>query len=245
MQGHIHKRVHARTDGKQSIRWYFVIEAERELDGRRCQQWHGGFFTRREAEVARARLVDAVHNHRYVIRNRLTLEDWVQNSWLPMMETRVKPTTLQGYRQTMRDYVLPMLGARPVQKLTALELDLLYGELIRGERSGHPLILSAVTNIHRALHEALADAVDAGLVVDNVAARARAPRRWRFSSHRVAVWSQYEFAAFLAPVRRDGLCAAWRLAAMTGMRRGDILGLRWEDVDLARARLSVRRVLVR
>jgi len=117
MQGHIHKRVHRCRDGRETVRWYVVIEIERALDGRRRQQWHGGFFTRREAEVARARLVDAVHNHHYVARNRLTLEHWVQDSWLPMMETRVKPTTLQGYRQTMKDYVLPVLGARPVQKL--------------------------------------------------------------------------------------------------------------------------------
>jgi integrase len=244
MQGHIHKRVYCCRDGRETVRWYVVIEVDRGLDGRRRQQWHGGFFTRREAEVARARLVDAVHNHRYVSRNRLTLEDWVQNSWLPMMETRVKPTTLQGYRQTMKDYVLPVLGARPVQKLTTLELDLLYGELLRGERSGRQLSLNTVTNIHRALHKALADAVDAGLVVDNVAARAKAPRPWRFTSHRVSAWSQSELAAFLAWVRDDRLYAAWRLAAMTGMRRGEILGLRWEDVDLARARVSVRRAFV-
>jgi integrase len=244
MEGHIHKRVHVCRDGRETTRWYVILELERGLDGRRRQQWRGGFFSRREAEVARARLVNDVHNHRYVARSRLTLEEWVQNSWLPMMETRVKPTTLRGYRQTMQDYVLPALGAGRIQKLTTRELDELYAELIRGARSGRPLSLHTVTNVHRALHKALSDAVDAGLVIDNVASRAKAPRPWRIRSHRVASWLPSELIAFLNAVAADRFAAVWRLAAMTGMRRGEILGLRWEDVDFERGRLSVRRAFV-
>lgn len=244
MQGHIHKRVHTCRDGRETNRWYVVIEADRGLDGRRRQQWHGGFFSRREAEVARARLVNDVHNNRYVTRNSLTLEAWVQQSWLPLMETRVKPTTLSGYRQTMETYVLPRLGSRRVQKLTTLELDALYAQLIRGEKSGRPLSLKTVANVHRAVHKALSDAVDAGLVVDNVASRAKPPRPWRLRSDRVSTWMPSELAWFLNAVATDRLAAVWRLAAMTGMRRGELLGLRWNDLDLEHARLWVRRALV-
>lgn len=101
MQGYIYKRVHKCRDGHETTRWYVVLEIERGLDGRRRQQWHGGFVTRREAEVARARLVNDLHSHRYVVRTRLSLQDWVQKNWLPVIETRVKPTTLRGYCQTM------------------------------------------------------------------------------------------------------------------------------------------------
>lgn len=52
MQGHIHKRVHMCRDGRETSRWYVVIEADRGLNGRRRQEWHAGFFSRREAEVA-------------------------------------------------------------------------------------------------------------------------------------------------------------------------------------------------
>ena len=78
MQGHIHKRVHACTDGRRTIRWYVVVDIEPGLDDRRRQKWHGGFRTRREAEVVRARLVNDLHNNRYVIPGRLTLREWVQ-----------------------------------------------------------------------------------------------------------------------------------------------------------------------
>jgi integrase len=244
MQGHIHKRVHTCTDGRQTTRWYVVVDVDRASDGRRRQQWHGGFFSRREAEVARARLVNDLHNHRYVSPNRLKVASWVRESWLPMMETRVKPTTYRGYRQMMEDYLLPRLGDRPIQKLRTLELDQLYADMLRGEGFDRPLSVGTVANVHRAIHKALADTVDAGLAVDNPASRAKAPRPWRIRQIRVASWLPAELGIFLDATAADRFAAVWRLAAMTGMRRGEILGLRWEDVDLAGARLSVRRALV-
>jgi integrase len=107
-----------------------------------------------------------------------------------------------------------------------------------------PLSLSTVSSLHRLLHKALSDAVDGGLVTDNAAARAKAPQPSRILSHRVATWQSSELARFLETVHGDRLEAIWRLAAMTGMRRGEILGLRWQDVDVPRARLAVRRTLV-
>jgi integrase len=244
MQGHIHKRIHACKDGRRTIHWYVVVDVEPHLDGRRRQKWHGGFRTRREAEVVRARLVNELHNHRYVMPGRLTLGEWVRDSWLPMVQTRVKPTTFRGYRQVMRCHVLPVIGDRPIQKLRPHELDALYAELVRGGVLGGPLSLSTVSNLHRLVHKALSDAVDAGLIDDNVAARAKAPKPSRLMSHRVATWQPSEVARFLKAVHGDRLEAIWRLAAMTGMRRGEILGLHWQDVDLRRARLAVRRALV-
>ena len=81
MQGHIHKRVHTCTDGQQTLVGT-LYRCRSWANGRRRQQWHGGFCTRREAEVACARLVNDVHNRRYVMPNRLTLEGWVRGSWL-------------------------------------------------------------------------------------------------------------------------------------------------------------------
>jgi integrase len=81
-------------------------------------------------------------------------------------------------------------------------------------------------------------------VAKNVADRARPPRPPRRSTREVGSWEAYELAQFLASVDRQRLEAVWRLAAMTGMRRGEILGLRWADVDLAAARLSVRHAVV-
>jgi Arm DNA-binding domain len=101
MQGHVHKRVHSCEYGRRTPRWYVVVDVEPRIDRRRRQKSRGGFRTRREAEVVQARLVNDLHNHGYVVPTRLTLGEWVQDSWLPMMQTRVKPTTLSGYRASV------------------------------------------------------------------------------------------------------------------------------------------------
>ncbi len=119
MQGHIHKRVHTGTNGKQTTRWYVVVDVGTNPDGRRRQKWHGGYRTRKDAEIARAKLVDDLHTGSYVVPGRLTLAEWVRDSWLPMTESRIKPSTFHSYRQNMEIHVLPVLGWKPLQQLCA------------------------------------------------------------------------------------------------------------------------------
>jgi integrase len=244
MQGHIHKRVHTTKGGKQTTRWYVVVDVGTNADGRRRQKWHGGFRTRKEAEVARAKLVDDLHTGSYVMPDRLTFGDWVATSWLPMTEMRVKPSTFHSYRRNLEIHVLPVIGSRPLQHLTPLMLNALYSKL-QAEGSGNgPLSAKTVRYIHTTIHKALEDAVDAGVLSKNAAERAKPPRPGRRGTGTVGSWESHELAHFLESVRGTRLAAVWRLAAMTGMRRGEILGLRWSDVDLDAARLSVRQAVV-
>jgi integrase len=80
-----------------------------------------------------------------------------------------------------------------------------------------------------------------GLVVRNVAAQARPPRARRVEMH---TWTAEQVGTFLASVREDRLYSAWLLLATLGMRRGELLGLRWVDVDLTTGRIAVRHTLV-
>ena len=70
------------------------------------------------------------------------------------------------------------------------------------------------------------------------------PPRLRGSAHEVRTWSAQQLQVFLASTKEERLGGLWHLLALTGMRRGEGLGLRWEDVDLQAARLSVRRALI-
>ena len=117
-------------------------------------------------------------------------------------------------------------------------------KLATGTEKRRPLSAKTVSYIHTTLHKALADAVDAGVLGRNVADRAKPPRPSRRSTQGIQTWEPHELAGFLASVRDSRLGPIWRLAAMTGMRRGEILGLRWSDLDLAAARLSVRHAVV-
>lgn len=244
MRGHVHKRTRKNAAGKETVRWYVVVDVGVSEDGRRKQKWHGGFGTRREAEAERARIVNDVNTGGYVAPDRLTLTGWVRESWLPVTRTRVKASTFDSYRSNMEVHVLPALGNRHVQQITAPMLNALYaGLLARGNGRG-PLAPKTVRYIHTIVHKALADAVDAGILRANVAERAKPPRPNRSSQRKIECWEATELAAFLRSVEGEWLEAAWRVSAMTGMRRGEVLGLRWADVDLDQGRIAVRNAIV-
>jgi len=244
MQGHIHKRVRTDRDGKETVRWYVVLDLGFGSDGRRRQKWHGGFRTRREAEATRAKLVTEVNTGAYVVPGRTTLTEWIHDSWFPMTEPRVKPTTFHSYKRNLELHVIPTLGQKRLQQLTPAMLTGLYGRLAQDTTERKGLSAKTISYIHSTLHKVLSDAVDSGLLVKNVAATAKPPRPNRRATGGIQAWEPNELARFLEAVRETRLAAIWRLSAMTGMRRGEVLGLRWCDVDLDRARLSVRQALV-
>jgi integrase len=93
--------------------------------------------------------------------------------------------------------------------------------------------------VHGMLHKALADAVRWGRLVRNAADAADQPRK---SSPEMQVWTPEQMRSFLEHVRDDRLFAAWQLLSTTGMRRGELLGLRWADIDFERGSLAVRQV---
>ena len=161
-----------------------------------------------------------------------------------MTRTRVKPSTLHSYQRNLELHVLPSLGAKRLQQITPTMLTTLYASLASDGRNGARLSAKTISYIHAIVHKVLADAADADLVARNVADRAKPPRPARVTTREIQSWTADELGQFLTCVAGTRLEAVWRLAAMTGMRRGEVLGLRWSDLDLDAARLSVRQALV-
>ena len=135
-------------------------------------------------------------------------------------------------------YVIPRIGALKLQGLTPGKLNALYAELLLDGRrvAIGGLSPKTVRHVHTMLNKALKDAVRWGHLTTNPATRAEAPRP---SKPEMNVWDAVQLRAFLAEVEGDRLSAAWLLLATTGMRRGEVLGLRWSDLDLDASRLSV------
>jgi integrase len=159
------------------------------------------------------------------------------DEWFVLQRTRVEPTTWRSYRNIADFYLRPRLGDRPLDALSVRELDLHYVWLLeQGGRGGRPLSRTTVVYAHTVLHKALADAMSVDLLEHNVAARATLPRidprRWA-GSERVSAWDEAEVRRFLALTVDHELADLWRVALGTGMRRGELLGLRWQDVDLS------------
>ena len=246
MRGHIRKRTYTTRAGKETVNWYVVVDLGRDANGKRRQKWHGGFRTRKDAEVARTKLVGDLHSGTYAESTRMTLREWVDEKWLPTVAMQVKLSTFESYRRNMQHHVLPALGGQKIQDIRPTLLNTLYADLLASGRRNGPGGLSAKTvrYIHTIVHKALSDALDAGLIAVNAAERAKPPKPRESAAIELRFWTPEELRSFLDQVAGHRLEAAWHVSAMTGMRRGEVLGLRWSDVDLDNGRIHVRQALL-
>jgi integrase len=226
---------------RKNKRWYVQIDVPAGPDGKRRRRGVGGFKTKREAKAAEAEALRRLKEQTFVEPSRVLVREYL-TTWLAGMANQVRPTTLDGYRHQVRAHLLPHLGDVRLQQLTTARLNQLYAELAeRGGKDSQPLAPKTVRLAHTVIRRALRDAMADGLVARNVAAQARPPRARPVEMH---TWTAEEVGAFLASVREHRLYAAWLLLATLGLRRGELLGLRWQDVDLNAGRIAVRRTLV-
>ncbi len=204
-------------------------------------KWHSGYGTKREAERARIELLSRLDRGSYVAPSKLTLGMFLAHEWLPAKRATVKETTLASYEMHVEKHVVPRMGGVPLLSLGAGHLNAFYADLLaEGRRNGSGgLSPTTVRLIHATLHKALADGVRWGRLPRNSADDADPPRA---ATVEMSVWSPEQLRCFIRSVRSDRLFAAWLLAATTGMRRGELLGLRWCDVELDEATVSVRQI---
>jgi len=169
------------------------------------------------------------------------------DAWLALLRTRVQPTTYRSYDDMVHSYLRPVLGPCRVGELTTHQLNLHFLHLLQqGGRRGGPLQRSTVKYAHAILRQALKEAVRDGLLDDNVAARAAPPRHDPHQGPQadpLRTWDRAQAARFLELTAGRPLHDLWRVALATGMRRGELLGLTWADVDLAVPQVRVRTSL--
>ena len=164
----------------------------------------------------------------------------------PMGRHQVKPSTFESYRRNIEHHAIPALGSRLLRDLGPVQLNALYTHLLKdGRRNGpgglHP---KTVRYIHTIVHKALADALDAGLITTNVAERAKPPKPRASGPSEIHFWKPDDLRRFFDLIAGHRLEAAWHVSAMTGMRRGEVLGLRWGDIDFDNDRVTVRQALM-
>ena len=202
------------------------------------------FRTKKEAHAALTELLAAHQSGTFVAPSRMPISEFVE-PWLAGLENQGRrPTTLRGYRSALDNYLLPRLGTVALQELRASDLDALYADLLRtGGRSRTGLSMTTVHHLHAVVNKMLHDAERKRLVTRNVARLANAPSLTtaRSKGPEMRVWSPDELTQFFASIDGNRNEALFRLLAMTGMRRGEVVALRWSDVDIAHRRLTVNQ----
>lgn len=230
--------------------WSFTVPVEGTTPAgapRRRTISKGGYRTRRLADTALAEALSA-YEGAPVEPSKMTLGSYVADEWLPALVRDLKPSTVKGYDDQMRAYVLPALGSTKLRDLTPSHVVRLYTDLRTNGRtqSSGGLSESSVHHVHVTLGRCLRDATEAGLLATNPMLRVPRAARPRSApmttSHEdMHVWTAEEVGRFLAAVEDDRLGPAYRLVLSVGLRRGEVCGLRWEDVDLDGGRMVVRR----
>lgn len=157
--------------------------------------------------------------------------------WLETIKPTVRHRTWKGYAELMNRHVVPMLGKVSLAKLTAQQVQHLYSAKLETGLSS-----TTVHHLHAVLHRALKQAERLGLVARNVCNLVDVPR---MAEHEMRVLDRDQVRRLLDAVQGERLAALYMLVITTGMRQGELLALRWRDVDLDRRTVAVSATLQR
>ena len=160
--------------------------------------------------------------------------------WLDGRQS-LRPSTRLAYQIHLNRYLLPHLGHIRLTRLSLADVERMYRDIDTHGVGGRRLEAATLRRIHATLMSALTSAVRRGLLERNPARYAELPRAPR---PRMQVWTAQQLAGFLDSVGGERLAALFRLIALTGLRRGEAIGLRWVDVDLETGVLQVEQQIV-
>jgi integrase len=223
--------VFRRSDGK----WRGVLDLG-WIDGKRTRRWVFG-VTEREVLAKLAELREAQRRGQNLSARQYTFGQWL-DEWLSVKRRQgTRASTLRGYEWLIRQHIRPSLGGIRLDKLTPTDIRHLVE---RKAESG--LSAQSVRLMHALIRNALADAEREELVHRNVAKQVRPPVAQR---EEVRVLAVEDARRLVGVIRGDRFEALWVCALTLGLRKGELLGLRWSDIDFCDATLTVRQALQR
>jgi integrase len=219
-----------------TVTWTAVIDVPPDpVTGKRRQRRLSA-PTKKDLEDLVRKELHSIGTGSYIEPARVTVREYLAD-WVASIEASVRPTTFLRYRDICERQLAGALGGIKLATLTALHLQKAYAAWLKAG-----LAPATVELYHMILHRALDQAVKWQLIPRNPCDAADAPRPERYEAK---TWTAEQARAFLAGTATDPLAALWRLALLTGARKGELLALRWADADLDRGTLAIRRTLTR
>lgn len=219
---------------KEGSTWYYAVDLGKDANGKRRRKKERGFKTKREAEIALAKIVSELSKGTYVEPTKVLYKDFLYH-WLESKRNSLRSQTHYNYEMITKKHVLPELGSLTVQKINSPTLQRFVDELCNKGLTG-----AYIKKIIDVVNSSLKKAMRLGYIAQNPMELVDRPR---IGKKEMRVWDKIEVEKFLTAAYPERCYIAFLLAITTGMRQGEILGLRWQDIDFENRTLSVRQTL--
>jgi len=222
--------------GKSS--WRLKFDIGRDALGKRKFRFLTIRGKRQDAEKELTKQLQTFHDGMLVAPTKTTIAEYIR-AWLDRAD--VAPKTLERYRQLAEQQIIPYLGNIEIQKLRPAKVQDWHGALLKaGGKTGKPLAPRTVGHAHRVLHKALAMAAATEVVPRNVASVIKPPK---VETKEIEILAPTQIREVLTELKGHWLYPIVALALGTGLRRGELLALQWNSVDIEGATLRVDRSL--
>jgi len=222
--------------------WEVCLDVGTNATGKRIRHFESVKGTKRVAQQRMHELLHTLEQGAYIKPTRLTVAQFLEEWLRDYVRTNTAPRTAERYQEIVRIHLIPALGSFPVLVLQPHHIQKYYGSALEsGRRDGKGgLSAQTVHHHHRVLYEALKYGVKHGILVRNVAEAVDAPRPER---KELAILAASDVQLILDACKETSYYVLFFTLAYTGLRRSEMLGLRWGDVDLQKSTLSVVQVL--
>jgi integrase len=204
--------------------------------GKRKQKWESGFRTKREAQRVLTERMHEIQNGVYFEPVKITLGEHISNWFAGYVQKNLALNTIQGYKVNIEKHIIPAIGHIQLLKLRPPDIQKLYEDLLASGLSA-----TTVVYVHRVLHRALENAMKLQIVPRNASDFVDVPRKKQFASR---VLDERQIAELLNSCHEPVTYAAVLLAVSLGLRRGEVLGLIWNDIDFDNNTIAIRRTQV-
>lgn len=234
MTGHVRKR------GQRSWEIKFDLGTD-PTTGKRLTRYHSFKGTKREADAELVRLKSSADSGTYVDASKSKVSEFLERWQRDWASFHVSPKTLERYSELLKSHVTPRIGNHVLQKLKPVHCAELYSTLLKeGRKLGGGLAPNTVGQIHRVLHRAFGHAVTWGLITINPCSAVEPPLT---TTREIEVLSETQVTDILQKLRGRPMYMMAAIGLSTGVRRGELLALRWKDINLEAATMQVERSL--
>lgn len=237
MAGSVHKYQTKKGEDK----WMYMLDTGKNENGKRKQKKKSGFKSEKEAKKALTLAESEVYQGTYIEPSKVSYGEYVFN-WLNNRKLDLHEQTYTANKMYIKKYIIPHLGKVSLTDLRKDHIQKFINTMCEierkdGKKGYAPKTIKKAVEIIRT---SLGDAVEDELIKKNVSKKVTLPKQVK---KEMTVWTHEEVDVFKRVAEKDKLYCAFYLALATGMRQGEILGLRWKDIDFDNKTLTIHQVL--